>query len=63
MDAAAPTPRTVGLLRLVAHCEALDRLTGDERTSARSRLDDALGHELATWLVGALTRPRGCAAA
>jgi hypothetical protein len=45
-----------GAPRLLEHCAALDRVTGDERPSARARLDLELGGDLAELLVGALAR-------
>ncbi len=61
MDAAQSRfPRPLGLTRLVDHCEALRRVTGEEATSARSRLELELGSELTSRLVGALASgPRG----
>ena len=47
-----------GVARLLDHCEALARVMGGgaPATTARSRLESALGLELAERLVGALAR-------
>lgn len=53
-----------GAPRLLEHFAALERVTGREEPSARSRLELELGGELADLLVGALARigrPRPCA--
>ena len=49
--------------RLLEHWEAVSRLTGPESTSARARLETAIGPELAGRLVLALARPRDSRAA
>ena len=56
MAAAAPGHSQVrsGNSRILAHCAGLARVTGQERASARVRLESALGDELAQRLVGAL---------
>jgi hypothetical protein len=56
MDAAAQFPgSSPGLVRLLEHCRLVGRLTQTETGSARGRLEDELGPELACRLVGALT--------
>jgi len=53
-----------GAPRLLEHCAALERVTSDERPSARARLELELGGDLAELLVGALVGPgRGRAVA
>jgi hypothetical protein len=42
--------------RLLEHCAAFERLVGTEEVSARARLDNLLGGELAGLLCRALTR-------
>lgn len=60
MDAAAQSPgATPGLVRLLEHCETLDRLTRADHECARGRLEAALGRELAGRLLVALTRRAG----
>jgi hypothetical protein len=56
MEAAIlPTPRTDrGTHLIVAHCASVGRLTGPGGSSARRRLERALGNDLARLLVGAL---------
>jgi hypothetical protein len=44
-----------GAPRLLEHCAALERMLGGQETSARMRLDDMLGGELASLLCRALT--------
>ena len=51
--------RMVGMSRIVEHCEALARVTDDQSSDARTRLESVLGPELAHRLVGALGRRRG----
>jgi hypothetical protein len=52
-----------GAPRLLEHCAALERMLGSEETSARTRLEDVLGGELAGLLCRALTLgPRRSAA-
>jgi hypothetical protein len=46
-----------GAPRLLEHCAVLDRVTGGEGPSARARLELELGDDLATFLIGALSRP------
>jgi hypothetical protein len=59
MDAApARDPRYRGAPRLLEDFATLERLTGGERPSARTRLELEVGWELAAFLVGALVRPR-----
>jgi hypothetical protein len=51
-----------GAPRLLEDCAAFERMLGAEATSARMRLDDILGGELASLLCRALTRgPRPAA--
>jgi hypothetical protein len=56
MDAARlqRSPAAAGITRLLQHCDALTRVTGPERT-ASSRLQTALGADLALRLVAALS--------
>lgn len=61
MDAAGRSESATGLRRLLKDCEALERLATGDSASARSRLESALGYELARRLVGALSA-RGRAA-
>jgi hypothetical protein len=59
MDAAAQFPGSApGLVRLLEHCRLVDYLTQSDTGNTRGRLDDALGPELACWLVAALTKER-----
>jgi hypothetical protein len=46
--------RPNGMDRLLGDCEAVARFTADDDAPARSRLDGAIGLELASRLVGAL---------
>ena len=57
MDAAGGTRvgHGRGVPRLLEDCAAFERLVGSERSSARARLDDLLGGELAGLLCRALT--------
>ena len=48
--------------RLLGHCEAVGRVTDLDALTARSRLESALGSELASRLVGALAPQAGRAA-
>jgi hypothetical protein len=50
---------TGGTSRLLDHCEAIGRVTNDGPASARARLENELGSELARRLVGALARRGG----
>ena len=43
--------RMVGMSRIVEHCEALARVTDDQSSDARTRLESVLGPELAHRLV------------
>jgi hypothetical protein len=55
MDAAAQSRGLAPeLVRLLEHCQMVGRLTQTEQGSARGRLEDALGPELACRLLGAL---------
>lgn len=45
--------------KILGDCEALARVTGDDASSARRRLEHALGSELASRLVGALGARHG----
>ena len=55
-----PRRRSIAVSRLLDHCETLNRMTAAESGTARSRLEDELGAELAHRLVAALGRtPRG----
>jgi hypothetical protein len=59
MDAAAQFPGSApGLVRLLEHCRLVGRLTHTDQGSARCRLEDELGPELACRLVGALSSGR-----
>jgi hypothetical protein len=50
--------RSNGMTRLLGDCEAVARFTADDDGPARSRLEGALGSELASRLLVALaTRP------
>ncbi len=55
MTAAAPDDTTAlrGASRVLAHCARLER-AGDDRPSARARLESEVGFELARLLVDAL---------
>jgi hypothetical protein len=48
-----------GMSRLLDHCEAIGRVTNAGPASARARLENELGSELARRLVGALVRRGG----
>jgi len=58
MDAALPAHSQLrsGTSRILAHCAGVARITGEERTSARARLETALGDDLTRRLVGTLVR-------
>jgi hypothetical protein len=59
MDAAAQSRGSAPeLVRLLEHCQMVGHLTQIEERSARGRLEDALGPELACRLLGALTNGR-----
>jgi hypothetical protein len=50
---------TGGTSRLIDHCEAVSRVTTVGSATARVRLENELGSELARRLVGALARRGG----
>jgi hypothetical protein len=61
MDGAAPfrSSRNAGMARLLVHCEAVGR-HGEGSSPAQTRLERALGLDLASRLVSALAPgPRG----
>lgn len=60
MDGAAPfRPGRSGMARLLVHCEAIGR-QGEGASPAQTRLERALGSDLAARLVSALAPgPRG----
>jgi hypothetical protein len=55
----SPARATGGTSRLLDHCEAIGRVTNAGPASARARLENELGLELARRLVGALARRGG----
>jgi hypothetical protein len=60
MDAASSQQlRGRGAPTLLRHCAALERITSTDVPSARARLEDELGAELADLLVGALAAHAG----
>ncbi|HEY7196563.1 MAG TPA: hypothetical protein VH306_05215 [Gaiellaceae bacterium] len=63
MDAAAQVPvKPPGFVRILEHCELLDRADETTAQSARVRLESALGSELAGRLLTALADRRSRAA-
>ena len=48
-----------GTARILAHCAGLARITGEERATARVRLESALGDDFARRLVGTLVADGG----
>jgi hypothetical protein len=60
MDAAQDLGPAVGtgMTRIIGDCERLGRVTGNRSSSALTRLESALGSELADRLVGALATGR-----
>jgi hypothetical protein len=56
MEAALPEHPQLrsGTSRILAHCAGVARITGDERASARARIESAIGDDLTRRLFGVL---------